>query len=378
VPDYALRQTLLNVSSGIPNSYLKYFLFMMATILILAFILLCVCENLYARSHCKRLTKLCRSSRKKMNNKIDGVANSPNTLCRDEDVVKERILVDRIVKGNNEVEDDNNYAVIVDKLEKKYFDYWAVLDLNFAVRQGECFGLLGKKGAGKTTALKMMTRCKTLTNGSVKVNNVSCHNDELQYKSQFGYCPEVDALDPFMTAYEILEYFGRVRGIPRDNLSNAIDDWLKRLDIVKFRNHQVQYLSVGSKRKLSMAVAMVGNPPVLFLDEPTMGVDLKDKYLIWKCIKEFQQQNRTIILTSRSMDECEQLCDRIAHMEDGQITFIGGIRQVRNKYGKRFKLTVKLKMSNNENLTELNELKLAIGRQIVDSLEYQNEVSISS
>jgi ATP-binding cassette, subfamily A (ABC1), member 3 len=132
-----------------------------------------------------------------------------------------------------------------------------VLVLKFAGFLGECFGLLGMNGAGKTTTFNMMTLCETLSDGTIEVNDLCSTADKYEYKSQFGYCPQVDALNPLMTAYEILKYFAWIRGVPRHMLANTVDYWLKRVDIDEFRDKQVQFYSGGTKRKLNTAVAMV-------------------------------------------------------------------------------------------------------------------------
>jgi ATP-binding cassette, subfamily A (ABC1), member 3 len=392
-PDFALRQTLFafadqkrfdNMLTGIPIDYTKFYVSMMVTIVILGVVLLYVCENIYVRDRCNSCwhnlkTSLCSLPCKKVAKRIDGDEvdgpSSSKSYKGDDEVDRERTLV-RTLTANRQVQDEGNYSVVVHKLEKKYFDFPAVCGIDFAVQKGDCFGLLGMNGAGKTTTFNMMTLCETITDGTIEVNNVNCRNDKLEYKSQFGYCPQVDALNPLMTAYEILKYFAWIRGVPRHLLPNTVDYWLRRVDIDEFRDRQVQYFSGGTKRKLNTAVAMVGFPPLIFLDEPTTGVDPKSRRFVWGCIKEFQHQHKTVVLTSHSMDECEHLCNRLAIMAQGHFTCIGGIQQLKNKYGKGFTLTIKLKAVDGDNVGEFERLKLAVAERFVSSLKDEHGVSV--
>jgi ATP-binding cassette, subfamily A (ABC1), member 3 len=382
-PDFALCQTLLAFTDQkrLSNHQLmQYFLSMMVTMLILVIILLYFCENTYVRDRCSLFWHHLKAAVngmpcKKLANIIDGIEvdkqMEPTSFSGGDDVEKERNLVKTLMDNLNQ----ENHSVIVHELEKKYFDFPAVRGLNFAVQEGNCFGLLGTNGAGKTTTFNMMTLYETITNGSIKMNNVSCRNNRLQYKSQFGYCPQVDALNPLMTTYEILKYSAWIRGVPRHLLPNIVEYWLKRVDISDFRERQVQYLPSIAKRKLSMAVAMVGSPPIIFLDEPTSGLDSESQRVVWNCIKEYQYKNKTIVFTSHSMVECENLCDRLAIMDQGQINGIDDMQQLKKKFGNGFKLTIMLKRVNDENREELKNLKIVIAEKIACSLESEHGVS---
>jgi ABC-type multidrug transport system ATPase subunit len=342
-PDFALRQTLL----GVPNNFTQFYLSMLVTIVVLGAILLYVCEVPYRRDRCNLYWhqllqgSLCKKLSGKMNGeRIYGV--------RDEDLE----LGVRSTVGKNQPYED--YSIVVLGLSKKYLNAQTIEGISFALKKGDCFGLIGKSGAGKTTILNMMTLCETKTSGSIEVNKINCQNDEFQYKSQFGYCPQVDALNPMLTPFETLKFTALVRGIPHRLLANTISYWLERMNIAENRDCQVCRLSFSTKRKLSVAAAIIGNPPVIFLDEPTTGLDPTSRRIIWDCIKEYQNQNKTIVLTSQSMEECEKLCNRMAVINHGQL---GRSQDLMSTYGKGFKLTIELKetMTNNDAVENLKK-----------------------
>jgi ATP-binding cassette, subfamily A (ABC1), member 3 len=328
-PDFALRQTLFAFVDlklyGIPINFIQFYLSMMATIVILIVILLYVCENIYARDRlnlvCHYIKMMLRCSWcKKLTKRLDGVELDKVKASHGDN----EDLVEKLI--------NDDYSVAVQRLEKKYFDVPAVCGISFTVQKGECFGILGPSGAGKTTIFNMMTLGETITNGSIEVNKVNCRNDKLMYKAQFGYCPQAETLNPQMTPYEVLKYFAWIRNVPRQKRQSTVNNWLKRFDINEFRDRSVQYLSASTKRKLSIAVAMMGFPPVIFLDEPTTGLDSKSRCLVWSCIKEFQNQKRTVVLASNSMEECEHMCNRVAILAQERFTSIGDIQQLKTKW----------------------------------------------
>lgn len=151
----------------------------------------------------------------------------------------------------------DEYAIIVSNLHKSYDDMNAVQGIDFVVKKGECFGLLGINGAGKTTTFKMLTHDTTVTKGDIFINGMSCYDQTTLYKSLFGYCPQVDALNNYMTAYEILKYMAWIRGTPQHKLHREVEKWLKRVDLVKYKNVKIKFYSGGTKRKLNTAIAMV-------------------------------------------------------------------------------------------------------------------------
>lgn len=200
---------------------------------------------------------------------------------------------------------------------------------------------LGMNGAGKTSTFQMITRNLPVTDGTIYLNERDVKRSvEREYRSQFGYCPQGDALLDFMTPNELIRYSAMVKNVP--NIDHLISLWLTDLDILPFAHSRVNECSGGTKRKVNTILAMLGNPSIVFLDEPTTGVDPKSRHFVWSRIKALQRQDQTIILTSHSMDECEELCNRLSIMVGGQLRCIGFIQRLKEKYGKGFNLLLRL------------------------------------
>lgn len=189
----------------------------------------------------------------------------------------------------------------------------------------------------------MTTLNRAKTNGKIFVNGVDADLNRFLYRHQFGYCPQQDALCDYMTAAEMLRYMLMINGCNRYDLNEQISLWLRKVDIENYRDTKISRFSGGTKRKLNTAMAMVADPYIVFLDEPTTGVDPKSRRFVWKCIKSLQLKKKTIVLSSHSMDECEMLCNRLAIMRYGEIKCIGYIQRLKEKYGKGFSLMIKTK-----------------------------------
>lgn len=198
-------------------------------------------------------------------------------------------------------------------------------------------------GAGKTTTFEMMTLNRPKTSGRTFINGINSDQDRFMYRHMFGYCPQQDALCDYMTSRELLKYMLMINGCSRYDLDAQVEKWLRKVDIEKYRDRRISSYSGGTKRKLNTAMAMISDPFIIFLDEPTTGVDPKSRRFVWSCIKSLQCQGRTIVLTSHSMDECEMLCNRLGIMKNGELKCIGYIQKLKEKYGKGFSLMVKMK-----------------------------------
>uniref|UniRef100_A0A674P497 ATP-binding cassette, sub-family A (ABC1), member 12 n=1 Tax=Takifugu rubripes TaxID=31033 RepID=A0A674P497_TAKRU len=203
----------------------------------------------------------------------------------------------------------------------------AVKKLSVGIPAGECFGLLGVNGAGKTTTFKMLTGDVSPTDGTQLA-----HLDGLGIN--IGYCPQVDALDSLLTGEEHLYFYGRIRGISKK------DYLLKKLELDYHRNIITDGYSCGTRRKLSTALALVGRPQILLLDEPSSGMDPRTKRHLWKIISEEVKGKCAVVLTSHSMEECEALCSRLAIMVKGQFRCLGSLQHIKSRFGSGF--TVKM------------------------------------
>ncbi|XP_050975189.1 uncharacterized protein abca12 isoform X1 [Labeo rohita] len=262
---------------------------------------------------------------------------SPN---EDEDVVAERLRVDR-GEASADILQVNHLSKVYQSLNKRV---QAVKRLSVGIPAGECFGLLGVNGAGKTTTFKMLTGDISPTDGSAKIRDIDgrmvdiidCRREGIN----IGYCPQVDALDDLLTGEEHLYFYARIRGISKSEIDRVVNYLLKKLELNYHRHNTSESYSCGTRRKLSTALALVGNPQILLLDEPSSGMDPRSKRHLWKIISEQVMGKCAVVLTSHSMEECEALCTRLAIMVKGQFRCLGSLQHIKNRFGKGF--TVKM------------------------------------
>lgn len=213
--------------------------------------------------------------------------------------------------------------------------------LSFGVHKAECFGLLGLNGAGKTSTFKMLTGDTKITQGDAFVCGHSVRRELPLVRRQLGYCPQFDALDPLLTAREHLEFYSRLRGVPGLLLPSAVDEGLSRLGLLAYADRCAGTFSGGNKRKLSTAIALVGNPPLVFLDEPTSGMDPGARRFLWQCILQSVREGRSVVLTSHSMEECQALCSRLTVMVNGRLACLGSAQHLKSKFGSGYTLVVR-------------------------------------
>ena len=235
-------------------------------------------------------------------------------------------------------------ALGVIDLTKKFGNFVAVDHLTFGVHKEECFGLLGINGAGKTTSFRMLTGDLTITNGNAFIGDaILCQNIK-SFQQQVGYCPQFDALLDCLTGREMLYLFARLRGMRERNISKNVKQLIEMVDLQEHADKTTQTYSGGNKRKLSLAIAMIGHPAVIFLDEPTTGVDPAARRKIWSTLVYYQEKfQSSIILTSHSMEECEALCSRIGIMVNGKFKCLGSTQHLRTKYGQGYTVIIKIK-----------------------------------
>ncbi|KAJ1419179.1 P-loop containing nucleoside triphosphate hydrolase protein [Ochromonadaceae sp. CCMP2298] len=216
----------------------------------------------------------------------------------------------------------------------------AVRGISLACSDGERFGLLGINGAGKTTTLGILTGDLTPTSGEVFIGGKPLSDPATM--SLMGYCPQVDPLLDLMTAYETLWFFGRIRGIPADVLTVRVHDLVRQVGLLRFAHKPCGTYSGGNKRKLSLAVALVGDPRVLFLDEPSTGMDPEARRNMWTVIEQVSAR-RSVILVSHSMEEVEALCTRMCVMVSGRLQCIGSSQHLKSRFGLGYQVEVRSK-----------------------------------
>ncbi|XP_034091957.1 phospholipid-transporting ATPase ABCA1-like isoform X2 [Gymnodraco acuticeps] len=218
----------------------------------------------------------------------------------------------------------------------------AVDRLCVGVPAAECFGLLGINGAGKTTTFKMLTGDIPVSGGEAFLNGYSIRTEMRDVHQNLGYCPQFDAIDELLTGREHLELYARLRGVPEKEVAKVAEWGVQKLGLVKYSNKSAGTYSGGNKRKLSTAIALIGCPPVVFLDEPTTGMDPKARRFLWDCILSVIKEGRSVILTSHSMEECEALCTRMAIMVNGAFKCLGSIQHLKSRFGDGYTVTVRV------------------------------------
>jgi ABC-2 type transport system ATP-binding protein len=220
----------------------------------------------------------------------------------------------------------------VDSVTKRFEDLVAVDNLSMNVAKGELFGLLGPNGAGKSTLTKMISGMLNPTSGTIKVGKYSIQDDPIKVKELLGVVPQDIVLYDYLNARENLAFYGRLYGLSGKKLKNRIEELLRftQLDEKAVRRHVSTY-SGGMKRRVNIAAALLHEPQVMLLDEPTAGLDPQNKHALWEIIQTLKKQGKTIVLTTHMMDEAEELCDRVAIMDKGKIIALGSPRQLVKK-----------------------------------------------
>ena len=277
-----------------------------------------------------------------------------NTQINDSLVLKENDKAnDPSIRINDENGKSNKieYAIRVKNLRKEYSTGFcskptiAIRNMSFCVEPGECFGLLGLNGAGKTTTFKCITQELSPTHGKIYINGRDMRNNFDELSSIFGYCPQFDAIFEYMTVYENLEFYGKIKGIKKEYLKEVINAMIEEMSLSEFTNKIAGRLSGGNKRKLSVAISFLCSPPIVLLDEPSTGMDPEARRFMWSVIHKISTKGKkaSVIMTTHSMDEAETLCKRMAIMVNGEFVCLGKSIQIKEKYGYGYEIDVRIK-----------------------------------
>ncbi len=231
------------------------------------------------------------------------------------------------------IEGDKAKDVIeVEHLTKRFGDFTAVDDISFEVHRGEIFGFLGANGAGKTTAMRMLTGLSLPTSGRGTVAGFDITTEPEQIKRHIGYMSQRFALYGDLTVKDNMDLFAGIYGVPRREIGSRIDSLLDRLDLMHEKNSRVRDLPQGWKQKLAFSVSIIHRPEIVFLDEPTGGVDPAARRQFWELIYEAVDEGITVFVTTHYMDEAEY-CDRISMMVDGRIEALDSPSALKRAYG---------------------------------------------
>ncbi len=206
----------------------------------------------------------------------------------------------------------------INNLTKKYKDFSALKGISFEVNKGEIFGILGPNGAGKSTLIKILTCFNKKTSGKITIDNIPIEKS-LKIKELIGWVPQEETFYDKLTVYENLEYFASLYNLSKKDLKERSTKLLTMLGI-EHKTHSISgSLSGGMKRRLSIAIALIHQPKLLYLDEPTAGVDPVSRRALWNAIEKIKEEGITILFCTHYMDEAELLCDRIAILRSGEI-----------------------------------------------------------
>ena len=222
-------------------------------------------------------------------------------------------------------------VIQVSNLTKKFGDFTAVDAISFEVKKGEIFGFLGANGAGKTTAIKMLIGISNPTSGEAKVSGFDVYSEAELIKKNIGYMSQKFALYDDLTISENITFFGGIYGLSRKEIQSKKTELLQNLNLISVADKFVGDLPLGWKQKLAFSVAMLHNPAIIFLDEPTGGVDPITRRQFWELIYETSQKGTTIFITTHYMDEAEY-CDRVSIMVDGKIEALDAPKNLKSKF----------------------------------------------
>ncbi|CAL8069179.1 unnamed protein product [Calicophoron daubneyi] len=260
----------------------------------------------------------------------------------DEDVQQEQKRVYRLEKaGSLRSETSVSTLRLTKFFHRKKIP--SVNSLSFAIQRAECFGLLGVNGAGKTTTFRILTGSLNPTLGSAYVNGFDVVDQSKEAHQNLGYCPQFDAILDLLTGRETLTLYARLRGIPEHEIPGTTTKLLNELSLAPHADKLSKAYSGGNRRKLSTAVALLGDPEVIFLDEPTSGMDPGAKRFLWDQITGVVRSGKSVVLTSHSMEECEALCHRLGIMVNGQFRCMGSVQQLKNRFGNGYTVDVCLR-----------------------------------
>ena len=249
----------------------------------------------------------------------------------------------------------------------------AIKNLNFCIKPGECFGLLGLNGAGKTTTFKCITQEIAQDNGSIFINGQNIAGRFNELNELFGYCPQFDAIFEHLTVYENLEFFARIKGIKYTLINKLVNSMIKEMSLEEFTDKISGRLSGGNKRKLAVAISLIGNHPIILLDEPSTGMDPEARRFMWSVIHKISTKGSSVIMTTHSMDEAETLCKRMGIMVNGEFVCLGKANEIKEKYGFGYEIDVRIKPINQITLEEILakysfEKELLVNKNNVESI----------
>ncbi|RZF33664.1 hypothetical protein LSTR_LSTR007042 [Laodelphax striatellus] len=356
---YSVNKVYLNCHADMSCSkltlcnFLTYEIFIMfvgltAQIIFWSYVLMKLDErqgNKNNQSPCSQLSEI-----ESQNDSFGTSSSAQYEIDGDDDVRMEENRVARFSMNRG----NDSPLILLQKLRKEYTDniycssgeqpnIVAIHNLSLAVEAGEVIGLLGHNGSGKTTTMKIITAEEAPSRGKVEVKGMNTNlNNRVVFK-HIGYCPQEDALWKTVTVREHLELYAYIRGVPEGEIPILVDSYLEGLKMSSHADKPSEQCSGGTKRKLNFAIAMIGDPSIILLDEPSTGMDPSSKRFLWDTILASFKGKKGAILTTHSMEEADALCSRVGIMISGRLMCIGSTQRLKNLYGAGYSLEIKLK-----------------------------------
>lgn len=224
-------------------------------------------------------------------------------------------------------------VIKVENVHKSYGKVEALNGISLSIEKGMVLGLLGPNGAGKTTLIKILTTLIRPDKGSVQINGIDLQKDPDKVRSMIGLTGQYAAVDEYLTGKENLEMIGRLYRLSSKDVHNRVDELLERFDLVKAGKRPVKTYSGGMRRRIDLAMSLIASPPVLFLDEPTTGLDPRSRLTLWEVIKDLAATNVTVLLTTQYMDEADHLSDQIVVIDQGKVIEEGTPAELKSRIG---------------------------------------------
>lgn len=261
-------------------------------------------------------------------------------------------------------------AVLIENLQKNYGDVQALKDISFTVESGEIFGLLGPNGAGKTTTIRCLCTLAKPDNGKIEVGGISAIASPKAVRQRLGYVAQEVAIDKVLTGRELLKLQAALYHLPKSTISDRTEQLIEVLGLQEYADKQTGTYSGGIRKRLDLAAGLLHQPEVLVLDEPTVGLDIESRMVVWKFLRELQAAGTTVLITSHYLEEIDALADRLAIIDRGVVIDEGTPSQLKDKLGGD-RVTLRIREFTSEG--EADKAK-----HILESLPFVEEVIINS
>ncbi|XP_018368842.1 PREDICTED: ATP-binding cassette sub-family A member 2-like [Trachymyrmex cornetzi] len=269
-------------------------------------------------------------------------------LKKDDDILESEVMqekkrVEEYMKHYDETKLlPSRVALVVQNLTKEYAKEAIIQGINFSIHNQECFGLLGFNGAGKSTIYKALVGQIKMSAGKAVIYEYEFTRNQEMFVGMIGYCPQINGLSDFMTGRQYLQLHAALRGVPYESINEEVNKWLDVLDMLDFENLKIAHYPWGIQRKLCILQSLTGDLPMIFMDEPSAGIDIMTRHAICEILHQIREMGRSILITTHSMPEAEAMCLRIGILVNGQFTAIGSCEYLKAKYGRNFILNIKI------------------------------------